>query len=134
MSKLDSSTRWSITQDTKSIPFGEEVPYLGFRWNLRMQEVHLPGEKKAKYLAAIAEWIKKRTHNLIEMQELYGKLLHAALVIPAGRAHLTNMEAMLSSFNNCPFRPHTPPRGTPDDVAWWQSQLLKRNKNVRSYL
>ena len=114
-------------QDSKSIPFGEEVPYLGFRWNLRTQKVHLPDKKKAKYLAAISEWKGSRTHNLIETQRLHGKLLHASLVIPAGRAHLTNMEAMLASFNNSPFRPHTPPRGTPDDLAWWQRQLGRDN-------
>ena len=99
--------RW---QSSKTIPFGEEVPYLGFRWNLRTLVVHLTDKKKAKYLAAIADWKRKRTHNLLEMQGLYGKLLHAALVIPAGRAHLTSMEAMLASFNDSPFLPHIPPR------------------------
>jgi hypothetical protein len=110
-------------QTSKSVPFVAEVPYLGFRWDLHTRTVHLPEEKKAKYLAAIAEWGAKRTHNLLEMQKLYGKLLHAALVIPAGRAHLTNMEAMLASFSNNPFLPHTPPRDTPGDLRWWQLQL-----------
>ena len=96
-------------QTAKSIPFGTEVPYLGFCWDLRAQVVHLPDEKKAKYLAAITEWESKHTHNLLETQKLYGKLLHAALVIPARHAHLTSMEAMLASFNNSPFIPHTPP-------------------------
>lgn len=105
-------------QDAKSIPFGEEVTYLGFCWNLRSQLVHLPEAKKAKYLAAIEEWRSRHTHNLIEMQKLHGKLLHAGLVIPAGQAHLTNLEAMLGSFNDSPFLPHTPPRGTPNDLAW----------------
>ena len=114
--------RW---QSSKTIPFGEEVPYLGFRWNLRTLVVHLTDKKKAKYLAAITDWKRKRTHNLLEAQGLYGKLLHAALVIPAGRAHLTSMEAMLASFNNSPFLPHTPPRDTPDDLAWWQQQLQR---------
>ena len=120
------STRLGIRwQSSKSVPFGIEVPYLGFRWNLRTQKVHLPDEKKAKYLAAIDEWRKKRTHNLLEAQKLYGKLFHAALVIPAGRAHLTSMEAMLASCNNNPFLPRTPPRDTPDDLAWWQLQLSR---------
>ena len=114
------SIKW---QSTKMIPFGEEVPYLGFHWNLCMQMVHLPDEKKAKYLAAIAEWKGKRTHNLLKTQRLHRKLQHAALVIPAGCAYLTNMEAMLASFNNSPFLPHTPMWGIPDDLAWWQCQL-----------
>jgi hypothetical protein len=119
--------RW---QTTKSVPFGTEVPYLGFCWDLHSQIVHLPDEKKARYLAAITEWGKKRTHNLLEVQKLYGKLLHTALVIPAGRVHLTNLEAMLASFNNSPFRPHTPPRDTPDDLAWWQRQLKRTNISI----
>ena len=115
---------------SKSIPFGEEVAYLGFRWNLRSRVVYLPDEKKARYLAVIGEWKGKRTHDLIETQRLYGKLLHAALVIPAGRAHLTSLEAMLSSFNNNPFRPHTPPRSTPEDLDWWQRQLHRSDVSV----
>ena len=92
--------------------------------------VHLPDEKKAKYLVAIAEWKEKRTHNLLETQRLHGKLQHAALVIPAGRAYLTNMEAMLASFNNSPFLTHTPLQGTPDDLAWWQRQLRRTNVSI----
>ena len=72
-------------QSSKSVPFRIKVPYLGFRWNLHTQKVHLPNEKKAKYLAAIDEWKKKWTHNLLKAQKLYGKLFHMALVIPAGR-------------------------------------------------
>ena len=119
--------RWEAS---KSIPFGEEVSYLGFRWNLRSRIIYLPDEKKARYLAVIGEWTKKRTHDLIETQKLYGKLLHAALVIPAGRARLTSLEAMLSSFGDNPFRPHTPPRSTPDDLDWWQRQLRRPDVSV----
>ena len=124
--------RW---QPAKTVPFGTEVPYLGFQWDLRLRKVFLPDEKKTKYLAAIAEWGVKRTHNLLEVQKLYGKLMHAALVIPAGRAHLTSMEAMLTSFNNGPFVPHSPPQDTPDDFVtrpvffisfldYWQVTLI----------
>ena len=96
-------------QASKSVPFGEEVPYLGFQWNLQSRKVYLTDEKKTKYLAAIAKWGDRRTHNLLEVQRLHSKLLHTALVIPAGRAHLTSMEAMLASFSHSPFVPHTPP-------------------------
>ena len=73
-----------VWQASKSVPFGTEVPYLGFRWDLHARKVYLPDEKKLKYLAAIADWGRKRTHDLLETQKLHGKLLHAALVIPAG--------------------------------------------------
>jgi hypothetical protein len=116
------SIKW---ESSKSVPFGEEVPYLGFQWNLRSRVVYLPDEKKTRYLAVIAEWREKRAHNLLEMQRLYGKLLHTMLVVPARRAHLTSLEAMLASFNNNPFRPHTPPRSTLDDLVWWQRRLSR---------
>ena len=116
--------RWKTA---KSIPFGSEVPYLGFCWDMRAQLVHLPDRKKAKYQVAIVEWKTKRMHNLLKTQQLYSKLFHAALVIPARCVHLTNMEAMLASFNNNPFLPHTPPQDTPYDLAWWQHQLGRAN-------
>ena len=114
--------RWEIT---KSIPFGEEVVYLGFRWNLRLRVMYLPDEKKARYLAVIAQWKEKRVHDLLKTQRLYGKLLHATLVIPAGRAYLTSLEAMLALFDNSPFHPRTPPRSTPNNLNWWQQQLRR---------
>jgi hypothetical protein len=73
--------RW---ETSKSVPFGMEVLYLGFCWNLGTRIIHLLKEKKTKYLAAIVEWKSKCTHNLLEMQKLYRKLLHISLVIPAG--------------------------------------------------
>ena len=122
------STHLGIRWETsKSVPFRTTVPYLGFSWNLDTRVVHLLGEKRTKYLAAIAEWESKRTHNLLETQKLYGKLLHASLVIPSGRAYLTSLEAMLGSFHNSVFLPHTPPRDTPCDLAWWKQQLTQPN-------
>jgi hypothetical protein len=118
------STAWLPTRG-QTVLFSTEVPYLGFRWNLHTRVVHLLEEKKAKYLAAIVEWGRKHTHNLLETQQLYGKLLHAMLVVPAGRAYLTNLEAMLASFNRNIFLPHTPPRDTPSDLQWWKQQLSR---------
>jgi hypothetical protein len=97
---------WEVS---KTIPFGSVVPYLGFSWDLNARTVAVPAEKKLKYLNAIEEWEKKPTHALAEVQRLYGKLLHVSLVIPAGRAYLTNLEAMLSGFNNSPFVPQPHP-------------------------
>ena len=110
-------------ETSKSVLFGMEVLYLGFHWDLWAQCVHLLDEKKARYHTAIMEWEKKHTHNLLETQKLYGKLLHASLVIPAGRAHLTSLEAMLGTFHHNPFLPHTPPQDTPDNLDWWRHQL-----------
>ena len=118
-------------ETSKTIPFRSIVPYLGFVWDLDARSVAIPAEKKLKYLDAIKEWEKKPTHALAEVQKLYGKLLHASLVVTAGRAYLTNLEAMLSGFNNSPFVPHTPPRDTSSDLKWWAQRLqcptLSRN-------
>ena len=112
-------------EPSKTVPFGSEVPYLGFCWDLGNRVVHLRKEKKAKYLAVIAEWEQRKKHNLLEVQKLYGKLLHAAPVIPAERAHLTSLEAMLAICNNSPFIPRSPPQDTPSDLEWWKTRLHK---------
>ena len=116
--------RW---ESSKAVPFGPAVPYLGFLWDLDARTVCLLEGKRIKYVAAIAEWEKKRTHNLLETQELHGKLQHASLVIPSGRAYLTSMEAMLATCHDRPFLPRTPPRDTPSDLGWWTQQLSQPN-------
>ena len=112
--------RW---EPSKTVPFGTEIPYLGFLWNLEARTVCLLEKKRVKYLMAINEWEEKRTHDLLEMQQLHGKLQHASLVILPGRAYLTSMEAMLATCHNRPFLPRTPPRDTSSDLGWWKQRL-----------
>jgi hypothetical protein len=96
-------------ETSKDIPFASEVPFIGFLWNLTDSSVSIPARKKSKYLDAIVLWESRQTHTLEEVQKLYGKLLHASLIIPMGRAYLTNLETMLGIFHNSPFKPRTPP-------------------------
>ena len=110
-------------EPSKAVPFGFEIPYLGLLWDLRARTVCLLEKKRVRYLDAILKWEESRTHNLLEMQQLYGKLLHASLVVPLGRAYLTNMETMLGSFHDHPFLPRTPPKDTQGDLGWWKRQL-----------
>ncbi|TFY68112.1 hypothetical protein EVJ58_g1197 [Rhodofomes roseus] len=112
-------------QTEKDVPFSHEFPFTGFLWNLETREVSLPPAKAAKYRQAITEWRAPghRTHTLEEVQKLYGKLLHASLVVPAGRCYLTELESMLGIFHSNPFMPRTPPRGTPADLDWWLDAL-----------
>ena len=110
-------------EHSKTVPFSNVVPYLGFVWNLTTRTVEVPLEKKHKYCDVIEEWQKKPRHALAEVQKLYGKLLHTTLVVPAGRAYLTGLEAMLALFHDRPFVPHTPPRSTPYDLNWWAKLL-----------
>jgi hypothetical protein len=110
-------------ENSKAIPFSHTVPYLGFTWNIQTQTVAIPSEKKKKYIDAIKNWATCPTHVLEDVQKLYGKLLHASLVVPMGRAYLTNLETMLSSFSNCPFVPHHAPCDTANNLIWWKDTL-----------
>ena len=110
-------------EPSKTIPFSYMVPYLGFEWNLSNRTVALPERKKAKYKAAIEKWLLRPTHNLDEAQKLYGKLLHACLVLPAGRAYLTCLEGLMASFSSNPFVPHHAPCHASSDLAWWLDAL-----------
>ena len=71
-------------ESSKTVPFGFVVPYLGFIWDLEVHTVAIPESKEMKYLNTIEEWEKKPRHTLVEVQRLYGKLLHASLVVPTG--------------------------------------------------
>lgn len=64
---------------------------------------------------------------LIETQRLFGKLLYACLVVPAGRAYLTELEAMLPIFGNRPHVPHSPPRNCAADLRWWSATLRQHS-------
>ena len=111
-------------EPSKTIPFSSSVPFLGFDWNLSDRTVALTDGKKSKYRAAIAEWLPNPTHDLEETQKLYGKLLHACLVLPAGRAYLTNLESLMASFSDNPFVLYHAPRHTAADLLWWLDVLL----------
>ncbi|THH04880.1 hypothetical protein EW146_g10052, partial [Bondarzewia mesenterica] len=112
-----------VWETSKDVPFCPSPTYIRFQWDIPSCMVALPQHKKEKYLQTIAAWQEKRTHTLEELQALYGKLLHASLVLPAGRAYLTELEAMLGLFRDHPFMPHSPPRGTHADLDWWTERL-----------
>src|SRR5277367_4917932 len=110
-------------EPSKTIPFSYVVPYLGFEWDLSQRTVAIPERKKTKYKAAIEDWLLRPTHALDEAQKLYGKLLHACLVLPSGRAYLTCLEGLMASFSSNPFVPHHAPRHTSSDLSWWLNEL-----------
>ena len=118
-------------EGSKTIPFSNSVPYLGFDWDISSCIVSVTTGKKEKYKAAIEEWLSKPTHMLEEVQKLYGKLLHMSLIIPAGQAYLTNLEAMLGIFTSNPFVLHHPPQETARDLHWWLN-IINHTKISRS--
>ena len=110
---------------SKEVGFGSSFPFIGFTWDIEKKTVSLRPEKKAKYLLAIAEWRKSRTHTLAEVQKLHGKLAHATLAHPDGRPYLTSLETMLGIFHDRPHLPRTPPRQLPTDLDWWTAELSR---------
>lgn len=110
-------------EESKEILFATSTIFTGLLWDLENRTVTLPENKKAKYSSAITVWQSSRTHTLQEVAKLHGKLLHASLVVPAGRAYLTGLETMVGIFGDRPFMPRTPPRQTVEELIWWQNIL-----------
>jgi hypothetical protein len=110
---------------TKDVPFSTMVPFIGFAWDLENKTVILQERKKEKYAKAVAEWRRRRTHTLEDVEKLYGKLLHTCLIVPEGRAYLTKLEAMIGIFHDTPHKPRHPPRHTDIDLLWWLRTLSK---------
>ena len=119
---------WETSKDQ---PFGPTTTYIGFVWDLKERTVKLSQEKADKYLRAIEEWQSCPTHRLDEVQKLYGKLLHTASLIPAGRAYLTGLERMLAVCSKKPFMPHRPDKAISDDLTWWH-RAIKNGMAIRS--
>ena len=107
----------------KDLPFSTSSSYIGFKWDLEDHSVSLTTEKRQKYSLAIADWLLRPRHALIDVQKLYGKLLHACLVVPAGRAYLTSLESMLVLCGSHPFVLYSPPKGLLEDLSWWTHRL-----------
>jgi hypothetical protein len=110
-------------EHSKDKPFATSTIYIGLVWDLSARTVALSMEKKEKYLAAIDAWSSSPVHTLEDVQKLYGKLLHACLVCPAGRARLTHLEATLGIYGDRPFLPRHPAKGVADDLVWWRRRL-----------
>lgn len=108
---------------TKDQPFSHAATYIGFLWDLKASTVSLSPSKAAKYLQAIHAWRKRQVHVLRDVEELYGKLLHACAALPCGRAYLTGLEAMLKTGSLKPFMPHRAHKKIADDLDWWTDKL-----------
>lgn len=120
-----------VWNEEKDLPFASSTVYTGLVWDLDARTVALPVAKREKYLAALAVFQTTRTHTLNDVQKLYGKLLHACSVIPAGRAYLTHLERFFSYAHKDPHKPRTPHSDTPEDLEWWVRQLSDPRKCQR---
>ncbi|PPQ82206.1 hypothetical protein CVT24_012855 [Panaeolus cyanescens] len=104
-------------QRSKDVNFSFCATYFGLAWNLKERTVALPESKASKYRAAIVLWQSSARHDLKETQQLYGKLLHASLVVPAGRARLVGLECALVFAHRDPLATRFPPRSVARELA-----------------
>ena len=114
-------------ESSKDQPFASTTIYIGFLWDLDARTVRLSPEKIEKYAGAINDWLARPKHTLKNVQELYGKLLHAASILIQGRAYLVGLEGMLSTCANRLFAPHRPSNGIAEDLRWWREKILSRS-------
>ena len=122
---IDAASRllWIPWEVSKDRPFASSTTYISFDWNIETNRVSLADSKKEKYLAATENWFSQTSHTLEEVEKLYGKLLHACLVRPSGRAYLTELERMLGLFHDSPLVPRSSPRELRKDLEWWVNEL-----------
>ena len=109
----------------KTQGFSSSAVYLGFIWDLDSRTVSLQPSKQLKYRNNLLEWQKRSKHTLIQVQSLYGKLLHTTYLLPHGRLYLTGLERMIPTFRSHPDRPHFPEKSIKADLQWWLTQLDK---------
>jgi hypothetical protein len=110
-------------EKSKDQLFASLTTYIGFVWDLNSRSVSLAGGKIEKYRNAIKEWLSRPTQVLKDVQQLYGKLLHASAALREGRAYLTGLERMLKVCSDRPFMPHRPVKSIADDLLWWDECL-----------
>lgn len=110
-------------ETSKDVPFTSKVPFTGLLWDLEVRCMSLTQEKRTRYLDTLQLWRQTRVHNLLEVQQMYGKLLHATLVIPEGCAYLTGLESMLGIFGESPHKPRSPPSSVCFELEWWCATL-----------
>jgi hypothetical protein len=110
-------------EKSKDQLFASSTTYIGFVWDLNLRSVALAIGKIKKYRNAIKEWLSRPTHVLKDVQQLYGKLLHASAALREGRPYLTGLERMLKVCSDRPFMPHCPVKSIADDLLWWDECL-----------
>jgi hypothetical protein len=122
-----------LWKEQKDQPFASSTICIGFLWDVKNCMVSLSSPKVCKYLLAIHSWRRRETHMLQDVQELYGKLLHACEVVKQGRAYLTSLESMLGVCTKKPYLPHCPAKDIEANLLWW-SELLQNGGTIKPIL
>jgi hypothetical protein len=114
---------WKVS---KTKVFAPIFHYLGFEWDLAVKQVRIPTAKRKKFLIRLSSWQALEKVDLRETEVLIGSLVHCALALPAGRAHIAGLIAFSATFPRAykqRFLKKAPPKRAVDEVSWWTSQL-----------
>jgi hypothetical protein len=119
--------------ETLNIPLADKTVYptcklifLGFVLDSVELTISLPEEKKAVYIAEIQGLLGKRATTKKILQSLIGKLMHAAVCIPIGRAFFRSL------INKCSRLPHSQcwvslAKDERLNLTWWADLLQSWN-------
>ena len=124
---------------SKSTSFASTVTYLGFNWHLDSYSIELAPSKHSKYRLALTHFRASTFHSLLDLQQIYGKLLHITLIVPRARVYLASFEAMLALNQTTPSQRRRSSKRMLIDLDWWgdflaQPRLLFPLPNFSPYL
>uniref|UniRef100_A0A5K1JVG0 CHIP6 n=1 Tax=Ganoderma boninense TaxID=34458 RepID=A0A5K1JVG0_9APHY len=114
-----------LWEQEKDQPFSTTPEFTGLTWDLVTWQVALAQKKRDKYLAVLAEFRMRPTHTLQQIQSLHGKLIYTALVVPAGRPYLVQLESAMAVAADRPHVPRAPPKRLAADLDWWSDRLRR---------
>ncbi|PAV14688.1 reverse transcriptase ribonuclease H [Pyrrhoderma noxium] len=124
---------------SKSTSFASTVTYLGFNWHLDSYSIELAPSKHSKYRLALTHFRASTFHSLLDLQQIYSKLLHITLIVPRARVYLASFEAMLALNQTTPSQRRWSSKRMLIDLDWWgdflaQPRLLFPLPNFSPYL
>jgi hypothetical protein len=110
----------------KGSNFAPTATFTGLLWDVQGKTVGVPEEKRVKYVSALVDFLAQHNTAKWEVERIYKKLAHAALVLPMGCTYLTGLETMLCAFALAAdsFSAHRITTGVRNNLTWWQQHLL----------
>ena len=112
---------------SKTRSFATVFKYIGFLWDLNHKTIHIPDDKKSRYIQKLSPWVSNASFSRKEAESILGTLIHCSLALPEGRSCLPGISKFTSSFphNSSSFNRRTPNATVIEDIAWWRYQLSR---------
>jgi hypothetical protein len=109
----------------KRLPFDRRTEFIGLSWDVQAHVVTLLNRKREKYHEAVQLLLAAQAVSKREAESVFGKLHHAALVLPEGRTYLIDLSYDLSNYSSSSFATRHLGCGTRRDLQWWKERLLR---------